>query len=389
VPINKPQGKLLQNELRFIIQKYLYGKATEKEKAFLNRYYHYFDSNQNVTATLTDEQKETLRSDMRQKISEQIKHRRSILYIINKNSKRIAVAAALVALIFSSVYVYINQSGQERVQVADIQPGSNKAVLQLADGSKILLDSAGSNQHLASQDQVNISLKNGHLAYDGASDKMLYNTMSTPRGGYYQLTLSDGTRVWLNARSSLNYPVAFKGGERKVSLAGEAYFEVAKNAKPFKVALANKGMIEVLGTHFNVMAYPEQAVVKATLLEGKVKVSTMENSQLRTDKTRLLSPGQQAVLGAGGITVDTDVDVDAAMSWKNGKFYFENATLETILNEFSLWYDIDIIYQGKGSVKNKRFFMIMNRNVPLSEALKSLKTNDILFNIEGRKLIVK
>ncbi|MCH5721111.1 hypothetical protein [Niabella hibiscisoli] len=180
MPINKPQGKILQNELRFIIQRYLYGKATEKESAFLDRYYHYFDRNQNVTDTLTVEQKDTLRNDMRQKISEQIQHRRSILYTIIKNSKRIAVAAALVALIFSSVYVYMNQSGQERVPVADVQPGSNKAVLQLADGSTILLDSAGANQHLASQDQVNISLKNGHLAYEGASDKMLYNTMSTP-----------------------------------------------------------------------------------------------------------------------------------------------------------------------------------------------------------------
>ncbi|MCH5721110.1 FecR family protein [Niabella hibiscisoli] len=201
--------------------------------------------------------------------------------------------------------------------------------------------------------------------------------------------MSDGTRVWLNARSSLNYPVAFKGGERKVSLTGEAYFEVAKNAKPFRVAVADKGMIEVLGTHFNVTAYPEQAVVKATLLEGKVKVWPLENSQLRADKARSLSPGQQALLGTGTIAVEYDVDVDAVMAWKNGKFYFENATLETILNEFSLWYDIDIIYEGKQSVKNKRFFMIMNRNVPLSEALKSLKTNDILFNIDGKKLIVK
>ncbi|MBK7288921.1 MAG: FecR domain-containing protein [Chitinophagaceae bacterium] len=192
-----------------------------------------------------------------------------------------------------------------------------------------------------------IKLDDGQLAYntEGVAGEVVYNTISTPRGGQYQLTLADGSKVWLNAASTLRFPATFSGTERKVELTGEGYFEVAKNAAmPFKVGLENGVEVEVLGTHFNVMSYSDDEQIKTTLVEGKVKV-------LNGDNNVILSPNQQAQFTKGNksLLVDKDADVNKAIAWKNGLFDFDNDNIVDILRQLSRWYDVQIQYVGNMS----------------------------------------
>ncbi|HKC36823.1 MAG TPA: FecR domain-containing protein, partial [Chitinophagaceae bacterium] len=269
------------------------------------------------------------------------------------------VAAAAVLLIGSFIIYKFsgnNNSGKHEMvkidtQKQDLGPGGSKAVLTLADGSQIILDSAA-NGHLASQGNTKVIKMDGQLAYNASSDlrttEVLYNTITTPRGGQYQIVLSDGSKVWLNAASSLRFPSTFVGNERKVELTGEGYFEVAKNAtKPFKVNVAGKEEVLVLGTHFNINSYFDETTINTTLLEGKVKVTTI-GSGVRTNDPRLLSPGQQLQLNINGqITLNTNPDLDQVMAWKNGIFNFDNSDLQMVLRQISRWYGVDIIYEGR------------------------------------------
>jgi len=197
------------------------------------------------------------------------------------------------------------------------------------------------------------------------------------------LTLSDGSKVWLNAASSLRYPASFVGNERKVELTGEGYFEVAKNASmPFKVNVAGKGEVEVLGTYFNINSYADEATINTTLLEGKVKVSALNNQQT-------LSPGQQAqIAGDGQINLNKNVNVEAVMAWKNGKFIFENADIKSVMRQVEKWYDVEIVFNG--NITTEEFVGIISRNVNVSQILKMLeKTGTVKFEIEGKRIIVK
>lgn len=307
---------------------------------------------------------------------------------------RIAAAAAILILIGAgSFFIFFNK---EQNQIAktntivpqnDIAPGGNKAVLTLGDSSKIILDNA-QNGTLAQQGNTNVSKMNdGQIAYNVLNEKpteVLYNTITTPRGGQYQLTLSDGSKVWLNAASSIRFPTAFIGNERKVEITGEAYFEITHDeTKPFKVNVAGKEEVEVLGTHFNINSYSDEATINTTLLEGRVKISS-----LITHYSSLITPGQQAQLNSNGeIILKKDVNKDEIMAWKNGQFYFEDANLKTILRQITRWYDVDVIYEG--SVSDEKYFGIVSRNSLLSEVLKSLQANAIQFRIEGKKLYIK
>jgi ferric-dicitrate binding protein FerR (iron transport regulator) len=215
--------------------------------------------------------------------------------------------------------------------------------------------------------------------------------MSTPKGRQFQVTLPDGTKVWLNAGSSIRYPTVFNGGERKVEVMGEAYFEVAHNAKmPFKVNVNNKAELEVLGTHFNVNAYDNEATINTTLLEGSVKVGSRSRSPsgaIGKLQSAVLKPGNQAVLTHDSrLTIHDNVDVNQVMAWKNGLFNFEGATFREIMNELERWYDIEIVYEK--TVPDIEFEGKMTRDVPLHDLLKMLERSDIHFRIEGRKLIV-
>lgn len=263
----------------------------------------------------------------------------------------------------------------------DVSPLTRKATLTLADGTVVVLDSAQSGV-LAVEGSTSVTKKfDGQLVYDMAdsAQSVLYNTLSVPRGGnVVHITMSDGTKVWLNAASTLHYPVAFTGDERRVEISGEAYFEVAPNADaPFVV---NKGSMEiaVLGTSFNVNAYGEEDDVKVTLLEGKVKVMN--------EGTAILKPGEQAVVNqTGEISVHRNFDQEAVMAWKNGLFHFDNTSIEVIIRQIERWYDVSIEYDS--TLKNVAFNGQISRYSKASEVLEMLEAAEAIhFRIKDRKI---
>lgn len=284
----------------------------------------------------------------------------------------------------------ITGKGRPSSPVYDAAPGKNGAVLTLADGSTLQLDSAG-NGTVATQGNTKVVLNNGQLSYEpekGATINV-FNTMTTPRGRQFQLMLPDGSKVWLNAASSITYPVSFTAQERKVTITGEAYFEVshAQDAAGKRVPfLVNAGVceVEVLGTHFNVNAYNDEASIKTTLLEGKVKVTPAAGAQ------QLLLPGQQAIMyhkPAGETSPVQTVDVDQVIAWKNGLFNFHKADLPTLMRQLSRWYDVEVVYQG--TIPGRLFGGEIERNLQLSQVLKILSKMGVICTIEGKKLIVQ
>ena len=293
-------------------------------------------------------------------------------------------AAAIVLLLAGSAYWLMNKQPEktivavEQVTHTDIAPGMNKAVLTLGDGSTVTLDSAG-NQVI----KQGIRKQNGQLLYTSPGDGSIvhYNKLSTPRGGQFKIVLPDGTKVWLNSASTLRYPTAFTGTQRTVELEGQGYFEVAKNAaQPFKVMVGDME-VQVLGTDFDVMAYPDESTVNTTLLKGSVQVK--EGAALQ-----LLQPGQQAVLDhqRHAMTVKT-ADLKKVTAWKNGLFVFNNMALPAILREVARWYDVEIVYAAKPS--EELYGGGIGRNLNLSGVLDLLEASGYNhFRIEGRKVIV-
>ncbi|MGO4294345.1 FecR family protein [Chitinophaga sp. RAB17] len=265
----------------------------------------------------------------------------------------------------------------------DVAPGGNKAMLTLANGHEIALDSSMKGT-LAQQGNVHLQASPGLLKYDPGNSStnsgVAYNVLRTPKGGQYRLELPDGSRVWLNAASSLKFPTAFVGKERRVELSGEAYFEVAKNAgQPFFVSV-NKANIAVLGTSFNVMAYADEAEIKTTLLDGAVKVS-------RDDASSLLKPGEQSLLEPNGkMHVIEKADIDLAIAWKNGVTSFKSADIKTIMRQVERWYDVEVVYSDAIPVRS--FTGDIPRDANLSELLRLLEISKIHFKMENRKLIV-
>lgn len=264
----------------------------------------------------------------------------------------------------------------------DIAPGGDKATLTLADGSVIVLDSTANGQIASQHGVVIVKKRNGELKYESAKAPVAiaYNTMRTPRGGQYQLSLPDGTKVWLNAASSITYPVAFTGKERAVTITGEAYFEVTHNAAmPFRV-VANEVKVEVLGTSFNISAYDDEAVTSTTLLKGSVKIG-------HTGQQALLQPGQQAQANATrGLQIVSNVNTEAVTAWKNGYFSFQHSDLPAIMRQLSRWYDVSVEYHGE--VPKGKFGGDIGRNTNLSQVLTILEESNIHFRIEGKKIIV-
>jgi ferric-dicitrate binding protein FerR (iron transport regulator) len=315
--------------------------------------------------------------------------------------KRWTAAAAVLLVLITATWLWRagKQMTDDRSQMTGkntILPGGNKATLTLADGRIIILDSTD-NGTIATQNGIKvIKLNNGQLAYqsdirDPTSDirdrrlNISYNTLTTPRGGQYQLTLPDGSKVWLNAASSIQYPTVFTGKERKVMLTGEAYFEIAQNpASPFKVNTPTQE-VEVLGTDFNINAYTDEPVIKTTLLQGSVKVTPV----ISPLSSVILKKGQQAQLNAGahpGLVV-VEADTEQAVAWKNGLFSFEGAGLEQVMRQLSRWYDVEVQYEGK--IPAFTFGGKIQRNLALADLLVILQRAEVKFRIEqGRKLVV-
>ena len=294
--------------------------------------------------------------------------------------KYAAAAAVIILVVTGGLYRWVQRPAELPVVVAvqDVAPGSNKAVLTLADGSTVTLDSAG-NQ-LIRQGGTAVRQSGGQLTYDAGSSvaAISFNTLTTPRGGQFQVRLPDGTKVWLNAASTLRYPTAFAGNERKVEVTGEAYFEVAKNAAmPFKVNAGNRAEIEVLGTYFNVNAYEG---LSTTLLEGEVKVLAMQGGG-----QVILKPGQQAKL-LPDIKVISNPDLNKVMAWKNGLFNFEGASFREVMSELERWYDIEVVYEGP--VPDIHFGGELSRNKSLAGLIAALRDAEVHFEIKGRTLIV-
>jgi len=303
------------------------------------------------------------------------------------------VAAAVAFLMVLSIGGYfLLRPGKQEAPIAtvahDVKPPKiNKATITLAGGQMIILDSAG-NGTLATQNNISIIKKeDGEITYIGSpgsspSAEVGYNTLTNPKGSkVISLALSDGSKVWLNAESSLTYPTAFSGKERKVQVTGEAYFEVRHDpAKPFIVS-NGAVQVQVLGTHFNVNAYSDEEDIKVTLLEGSVKVSNGRTSGL-------LKPGQQAVItDYSQLTTHNDVDLDAMMAWKNGYFNFDREPVTGIMKELSRWYDAEVVYEGPKP--EDLFSGIINRDNNVSQVLKMLEqTKRVHFRIEDHKVIV-
>jgi hypothetical protein len=270
----------------------------------------------------------------------------------------------------------------KNVPVQDIAPGKNGATLTLADGRLVVLDSLG-NGVIASQQGAKVVLQNGQLSYTPAAannEPMSYNTMTTPNGRQFRLTLPDGTQVWLNAASSIRYPTAFTGYERKVEVTGEVYFEVAKNTHmPFRVRVNDRADIEVLGTHFNVNAYENESSIHTTLLEGSVSIKTAKQQTV-------IKPGQQAQL-TENIKVVDEVDVDKVMAWKNGLFNFDGMDLPYAMRQIARWYNVEVVYEGK--TPNITFYGSISRNISLSSLIIGLKGSaGVDMEIKDGKLIV-
>ncbi|MGN6399325.1 MAG: FecR family protein [Flavisolibacter sp.] len=305
-------------------------------------------------------------------------------------------AAAVVLLVLAAggyFLVYRNQKNaivktepKQAPLQNDMAPGGNKAILTLADGSRVVLDTA-TNGTLAQQGSARVIKVNGQLAYnregDVATSDVSYNTISTPRGGQYQVILDDGTKVWLNAESSLRFPTVFAGGERKVELSGEGYFEVAHDAAmPFVVKRAGTE-VTVLGTHFNIMAYEDEPTLKVSLLQGSVKVS-------KDGKTQMLKPGQQALIDgrSSKIFLAEEVDMDHVVSWKNGLFDFDNDPLPVVMRQLSRWYNAEVNYDGV--IPEGHYTGAIRRQANLSEVLKMLElAGGVQFSIQGKGIVVR
>ncbi len=319
---------------------------------------------------------------------------------------RLAAAAILLPLILGGVYLWSRHSPDTGNAVAgtlqerfknDVRPGGDKAILTLANGSSIALDSSGKGL-LARQGNASVvKTNNGQLSYvadhpagavaggSAVEAPVSYNTISTPRGGQYQVVLPDGSKAWLNAASSLRFPTVFTGRERRVELTGEGYFDIAKDAsRPFKVAIMGRTgapEVEVLGTEFNIMAYEDEASVNTTLVNGAVRLK-------KTDGVWLLQPGQQARLKTdGSVDMDEAADVDGATAWKNGRFEF-NGNIKGIMRQIARWYDVEVKYEG--NVSDKAFGGTISRTANVSEILKVFElTGSIHFIIDGKTITVE
>jgi len=329
-----------------------------------------------------------------------LSHERSL--VVRFWRQGVAAASVILGFALLGYFVFIKRAPQQFAHIRkaakeskkeDIGPGTNKAMLLLDNGANVILDDAR-NGILAREGNVNIVKSGEKLDYQSLhakSDKIAYNTIVTPRGGQYQVELSDGTKVWLNAASSIRFPASFPAKERVVEISGEVYFEVAalmkagtKDKVPFIVKInttpGDGGEVKVLGTHFDIMAYPEEPEVRTTLLEGSVVYNNNGNSQK-------LLPGQQsAYSSAGGIKVREDIKTDDIISWKNGSFHFEGCDLEVVLRQLSRWYDADVVFKRK---IDDKFYADIPMNTMLSDALKALELTGLVhFTIENGKIIV-
>lgn len=380
-----------QNDARYLelAEKWLNGSITPEEEL---EYAEWYNRHHTDEVLELDPHYASTRDEHRLKILQQINARRKHKFILRRRLVRFA-AAILLLIAGGAIFWFFNQHKTSAPVIShdaqpvhnDIMPGKSGAILQLADGRTIILDTA-SNGNLASSSAANVIKSSDALSFlvkDGDQPALPeYNTLVTPRGRQQELQLADGSKVWLNAQSSIRFPSTFPGNFREVTITGEAYFEVAKNPqKPFIVHV-NNSSIEVLGTHFNVMAYNNEPAMATTLLEGAI-VFHSNNQNL------ILRPGQQSrLLSNGNLVLIPDADIDLAVAWKNGLQAFDQADLKTIMRQVGRWYNVDIDFVGE--LPSRTFSGGIPRSASLSQLLQLFKATNIHFKIdaENKKLTV-
>lgn len=376
-----------------LIEKFFSGTLLPEEETELRRWYSNSKSLALSDPGLEKEEKEMLKEKMLNALLLQVRETEPLPAIHSLKKyvffKKIAAAAAILLLISGGIFFYLyrahlSANKQPAIAIAkhtitnDIRPGHNGATLHLSNGQSIALDNLQDGT-IAQQVGIQIIKDKGKIVYVGKANKVVYNDITTTRGQQWQLTLPDGTRVWLNAASSIHYPLFFNGKERVVSITGEAYFEVVHNDRqPFKVKAGNI-LIEDIGTSFNVNAYTSEPAIKTTLVQGSVAVSTPADKML-------LTPGQQAVAQIDNSIQVRKANIESAIAWKNGEIVFDNEDFQTIMRQISRWYDVSVTYRGR--VPQKTFTGGISRQLNLSEFLKILEFENVRFTLSGKNLII-
>lgn len=388
---------MTEKEIQEIAYKYLKGETTPEEEAFLHQWYEVmgYDKEELVVKTHGEESediKNRLFSRLRAEIRKDIPLNHQPIW-----NKKWTYYAASFFLILTFSVIYYSTSEQPAMEVHytellknDVGPGGDNAILELGNGTIINLDQANIGDLVDLDGFVVSKIADGMLSFEVSNsqnkESNQMNSIRTPQGGQYKLKLPDGTEVWLNTSSILKFPNAFEEGIRQVELIGEAYFEVAQlkdeKNKPIPFYVNSKQQqVEVLGTHFMVSSYPDETIVKTTLLEGSVRVLALNSTS-----NHVLVPGQQSQIQNGQLDV-READIESEIAWKNGDFIFNNESLESIMKKIERWYDVEVDYQSPN--KGFKFSGAVSRSKNLSEVLNIIElTGKIEFKIEGRRVII-
>ncbi|WP_207513955.1 FecR family protein [Longitalea luteola] len=403
-------------DLKQLLEDYRNGRLTAEQKQAFEQLLHNKESeellqqllDESLERTVAVEAEETQKFIYQrirdQHIKEDNRKSGSLVSILSKTWLR--YAAAIILMLGAGAYFLLNKKNdktavavKEQQPSEDIAPGHEGAVLTLADGTMVDLDTLH-NGIIARQNGAQVVLKDGLVTYDPAglsNRETTYNTISTPKGRQFRIVLPDGSGVWLNAASSIKYPTVFTGDERRVEIDGEAYFEVKKvklpsgKKMPFRVKIDDATEVEVLGTSFNINSYDDEGSIKTTLLEGSVRIVHRQSAVDNVNQL-ILKPGQQAIahspltIDHSPLTIHHSPDVDQVMAWKNGLFNFNGYDLKTVMRELGRWYDLDIVYEGEP--EPVEVMGEIQRNLSLSQVMKILQRIHINYRVEGRKLII-
>jgi transmembrane sensor len=400
---------LKQQDLLVLIDKYVAGTASEEERDLLQQYFNSFQQTENWNEAELGERDET-ETRLLKRLSAAIQQQQPAL-VVPFCRWHWGRFAAAVLLLIGSVALWFLHTKDTDVTVAAEQPLKEQAAqkknvtLTLSNGRVMVLDSTpdgvlASNRNTIIRKQEKIILVDVAVPVEGTQAVSTgLHLLKTPNGQQYKAVLADGSRVWLNAASSLRFPAVFAGDERRVEVSGEAYFEVAKDtARPFRVwavakdSFSKKGtLIEVLGTHFNITAYGDESIIKTTLLEGSVKVAVAESGNAAEANGAVLLPGEQAQIPSFETSGETvfikRVDVEEAVAWKSNIFHFNNTGLENIMRQLARWYDVEVVYASKIPVRH--FSGKISRAATLATVLEILEQSNIHFTIRGKQIIVK
>ncbi|MFL5746130.1 MAG: FecR family protein [Niastella sp.] len=384
------------NQFSDLLQRYRLGTCSEEEKERVEGWYN--ERRNDLYNPLTETEEEMVGARIYSNVQDVLTAATAerVIPIWRKKRTRWVAAATMILMATAGYFLLTHKDPVPGIvhtlkpETRPVMPGGNKALLTLGDGSVIVLDSAANGALSQQGKTIVLKKQDGQLIYqsrhNGNQEAVAWNTISTPRGGQYQVVLPDGTKVWLNAVSSLRFPAGFTGKERVVELTGEAYFEVSHNNQPFIVEIISAAgkpggnSVEVLGTHFNIKAYDDEPAIKTTLLEGAVKVT-------KDAASVLLKPGEQTSISQSSQpSQPIPVQTEEVVAWKDGRFVFSEAGVETVMREIARWYDVEIVYAGKVPAEN--FEGEIPRNSNIQEVFKILELSNVHCKIEGRKITV-